>query len=316
MAVSSSSSGLRPASPPAAAKVAGLDLGLYAVTVFVWGTSWIALKLQVGVVAPEVSLLWRFALAAIIMAGLLALRRKPWRFDWRMHLRFMVMGACLFCFNFLFFYYSAETIPSGLLSVVFSTAAIVNLFLSALVQGTPLRRRMLLAAVLGSSGVACLFWPEIVDTSFDWAAFLGLLLCLLGVLCFSVGNIVSAETQAQGVPVLSANAWGMAYGCAILLLLSLLRDQAFIVETTLAYLASLGYLAIFASVIAFASYLTLVGRIGAGRAGYATVMFPVVALAISSFFEGYSWTWIAALGVVLALSGNLLILTGQRPKTA
>ncbi len=292
--------------------LAAVDLGLYGVTVFAWGASWIALKLQVGVVAPEISVLWRFAAGAIIMAAWLALRGKPWRFPLVAHLRFAAMGACLFCFNFLFFYYGAKSIPSGLMSVVFSTAAIVNLFLAALFLGAPLRPRTLLAAALGMAGVGCLFWPEIVGADLNWAAVGGLGYCFLGTLFFCVGNIVSLGTQARGIPVLSANAWGMAYGSAILAVLGLIRGQEFTVEPTASYLLALAYLAVIASVVAFASYLTLLGRIGAGRAGYVTVMFPLVALAISSVFEGYQWSPIAAFGAVLALSGNLLILTGPK----
>lgn len=289
-----------------------VDLGLYAGTVAVWGTSWIALKLQLGSVAVEVSAFWRFAGATLIMALWLALRGHPWRFRAALHLRFLAMGACLFSFNFLFFYYGAASLPSGLLSVVFSTASIVTLFLGALFLGQPLSRRALLAALLGAGGVGCLFWPEIVGTDLNWAAFEGLLFCLLGTLCFCVGNIVSAGTQRRGVPVLSANAWGMAYGASLLAGLALLLGRSFTMEASLDYLASLVYLAIFASVVAFACYLTLLGRIGAGRAAYVTVMFPIVALAISSLFEGYRWTWIAGIGVMLALAGNLLILTAAR----
>ncbi len=311
-APTTASSPLRPGR--SANALGAVDLGLYGVTVFAWGASWIALKLQVGVVAPEISVLWRFAAGAAIMAVWLALSGKPWRFSLKTHLRFAAMGACLFCFNFLFFYYGAKTIPSGLLSVVFSTAAIVNLFLAALFLGAPIGARTLFAAALGMAGVGCLFWPEIVGAELNWAAVGGLGYCLLGTLFFCVGNVVSAGTQQRGIPVLSANAWGMAYGSLILAVLGLVRGQDFIVEPTAAYLLSLAYLAVVASVVAFASYLTLLGRIGAGRAGYVTVMFPVVALAISSVFEGYSWSLVAGVGVVLALSGNLLILTG-RPKS-
>ncbi|MEO1190801.1 MAG: DMT family transporter [Pseudomonadota bacterium] len=297
---------------PGDTTIGGLDLGLYAITVFVWGTSWIALKLQLGVVAPEVSLAWRFGLAALIMAAILSIRRKPWRFAWRQHLRFAGMGACLFSLNFIFFYYAGTWLASGLLAVVFSLAALINLLIAAGLQGRVPSLRNLVAAVMGFAGVACLFWPEIVDTDMDLQALIGLLLCIAGTCFFCLGNLLSAGAQARGLPVLSANAWGMAYGCGLMALVSLVRGQPFILEPTVAYLGSLVYLAVFASVIAFASYLTLLGRIGAGRAGYATVLFPLVALAISSIFEGYSWTWIAAFGVALALGGNLLILTGRR----
>ena len=78
----------------------------------------------------------------------------------------------------------------------------------------------------------------------------------------------------------------MTYGCAVLLALNLLRGNAFIIEPTLKYVGSLLYLAVGASVLAFASYLTLLRRLGAARAGYATVLFPIVALAVSTADRG------------------------------
>jgi drug/metabolite transporter (DMT)-like permease len=64
--------------------------------------------------------------------------------------------------------------------------------------------------------------------------------------------------------------------------------------------------------MAFGAYLTLLGRIGADRAAYATVLFPLVALAISTVVEDYAWTPIALAGVALVLTGNLLVLLAAR----
>ncbi len=292
--------------------VAPLDIGLYLVTVLVWGCSWIALKWQLGVVAPEISVFWRFASAACLMVLWLIIRRAPWRFGLAIHLRFAAMGACLFCLNFLFFYVGGTQLASGLLSVVFSMAAVINLLMAALFLGSKLTARSLLAASMGVLGIACLFWPEIVGAELNWPALKALLLCLLGTTIFCIGNMVSTGLRTREVPLVSSVTWGMIYGATFLAIIGLVRGQDFIVEETARYLLSLAYLAIFASIVAFACYLTLLGRIGAGRAGYATVLFPIVAMAISSVLEGYTWTWIAALGVVLALSGNLLILTGAR----
>ena len=100
----------------------------------------------------------------------------------------------------------------------------------------------------------------------------------------------------------------MTYGVAALAAIVLVRGQPLIVEWTPRYLGATLYLALFASVVAFASYLTLLCRIGAARAGYATVLFPIVALAVSTLVEGYRWTLAAILGAALALAGNVLVL--------
>lgn len=292
-------------------RIDGSTLGLYAATVFLWGVSWIGIRAQLGVVAPEMSVLWRFLLAAALMwAWVLATGHKV-RFAASDHGRFVAVGACLFSCNFVSFYYGGLSIPSGLLSVVFSLASVFNLVLGFAVFRQRPEARVAAGGVIGVAGIAFLFWPEITGAGFNAAALKGLALCVMGTLFFCSGNMISTMVQRRGVPLLSATAWGMTYGCAVLLALNLGRGNAFIIEPTVKYVGSLLYLSVGASVLAFMAYLTLLRRLGAARAGYATVLFPIVALTVSTLIEGYAWTPLAVIGVVLALAGNVLAL--RRP---
>ncbi len=304
----------RPAPTAPAAGFSGGDLALYAATVFCWGTSWIALKAQVGVVAPEVSILWRFMLAALLMWGWVLARGERVRFSGAEHFRFAAAGLCLFSLNFTLFYYGALTIPSGLLAVVFSLASIFNLSLGAVLLRQRIEPRVALGGLVGFSGIGLLFWPEISGAGVHGGALTGLAFCVAGTLCFCLGNMVSTVIQRRGVALVSANTWAMTYGVAYLAVASLLRGHDFIIEPTAKYLVGLVWLAGPASVVAFACYLTLLRRIGAARAGYATVLFPIVALAISTVFEGYVWTGLAGLGAALALLGNVIVLTRPAAK--
>ena len=119
--------------------------------------------------------------------------------------------------------------------------------------------------------------------------------------------MASRRNGVSGTTPIIANVWGMGIGAGVLLLLALATRQQLVVPVDLTYLAALLYLAVFASVIGFTTYLMLVSQIGSAQAGYATVVFPVVALVISTFFEGYQWTSTAVLGVALALLGNLVM---------
>jgi drug/metabolite transporter (DMT)-like permease len=288
------------------------DCSLYVITCFVWGTSWLALRMQLGVVAPEISLVWRFALAGVLVFAWAALARKRLAFGWRDHVLFAAMGVFIFSTNFLLFYNGGLVINAGLLAVVFSLASIVNFLIGIAFLGQKPDARRIGGAVIGALGIGLLFWPEITGTTLNQEALVGLGLCILGTLSFCVGNVLSARAQRRGLPILSTNAWGMAYGVVWLLVLALAQGHAFIIEPTMAYLGSLFWLAVFSSVIAFWSYLTLLGRIGGARAAYATVIFPLIALASSTLFEGYQWTGFAVLGVALALIGNVLVLGGGK----
>jgi drug/metabolite transporter (DMT)-like permease len=290
-----------------AGHLAPADLGLYAVTVFVWGTSWIALKAQLGEVSPEVSTLWRFLLAAPLMWLWALARGDALAYPAADHRRFAAAGALMFSSNFVLFLYGGQYLPSGLLAVVFSLVSILNLILGAAFLGQPIVPRVAVGGVLGAAGIALLYSPQIAG-GVERGALVGLAFCLAGTLSFCAGNLVSTAIQRRGVPLLAATAWGMTYGVAALAAIVLVRGQPLIVAWTPSHLGATLYLALFASVVAFASYLTLLRRIGAARAGYATVLFPIVALAVSTLVEGYRWTLAAILGAALALAGNVLVL--------
>lgn len=288
------------------------NAGLYALAVLIWGTTWIALTYQVGVVAAEVSVAYRFLIAAAVVFLWAAVGRQRLAFPWRTHRLLVAMGLCMFSFNFYFFYLAAAYLTSGLLAVVFSLTAVLNIVNGRLLLGRRASPRTLVAALLGVAGIAALFWPEVERFELADSGTLGLVLSLAGTLCFSLGNIASARAQQQGLPVISCNAWGMAYGALAMLVLALAGGAPLAFDSALPYVVSLLYLAVCGSVIAFGAYLTLLGRIGADRAAYATVLFPLVALAISTVVEGYVWTPAALAGVALVLAGNLLVLLQPR----
>jgi drug/metabolite transporter (DMT)-like permease len=197
---------------------------------------------------------------------------------------------------------------SGLLSVVFSLASVINMLLAAFVLREAPSPRVLLGGLAGFAGVALMFYPEVARHGLSGDTLVGLALCIGGTLSFCCGNLLSAANQRRGLPIVSANAWGMLYGTLWSTLLAFLLRKPFIIEPTVSYLGSLVFLAIVSTVIAFAAYLTLLGRIGAARAGYSTVMFPVLALLISTALEGYVWTVFAVAGLALVALGNVLVI--------
>jgi drug/metabolite transporter (DMT)-like permease len=289
-----------------------IDYGLYALTVLAWSASWFAIALQVGTVPNEVNLVWRFAIATVLMFGWVVISRRRLAFAFTDHLRFVALGVLIFSSNFLFFYYGAGYLVSGLLSVVFSLASVINMLLGTVVMHERPSPRVLAGGLIGFAGIALMFWPEIAAHGISGGTMVGLLLCLAGTLCFCAGNHVSASGLRKGLPLVSMNAWGMLYGTLWSALLALLLGKPFIIEPTVAYVGSLLFLAVVSTVLAFAAYLTLLGRIGAARAGYATVMFPVFALLISTALEGYQWTIYAIAGLALVAAGNVLVIRAGR----
>ncbi|MDO8698250.1 MAG: DMT family transporter [Pseudomonas sp.] len=293
-----------------------MNLSLYVLTVLIWGTTWIAIKLQIGEVALAASITYRFALAALVLFALLLLSRRLQRLDRRAQLLCMAQGLCLFSLNFLCFYTASQWIPSGLIAVVFSTATLWNALSARLVFRRRLAANVLAGGGLGLLGLALLFWPELAGHSASPETWLGLALALLGTLCFAAGNLLSSLQQQAGFRPLSTNAWGMFYGALLLGGYCLLSGTPLNFEWNQRYVGSLLYLAIPGSVIGFTAYLTLVGRLGQERAAYCTVLFPLVALNISAVLEGYQWTPLALGGLVLVMLGNLLVFRQPKPQVA
>ena len=286
------------------------ELALFATVALVWGSSFLPLRLQLGEVAPEVSGVWRFAIASAAMFAWLSLAGHRLRFGVADHARFALLGALLFSFNFASAYYSGFYLTSGLIAVVFSMASVVNPLLAAAITRTVPEWRIVLGAMLGVAGVALLFGPELLAVEASSGTAVGLALGLLATVIFCTGNMFSARYQRDGLPILAANCWGMFYGAFWFALIAVVRGEAFTAEWNARYLLSIAWLALPSTVIGFAAYLTLLGRVGPGRASYSIVLVPVVALVVSTFFENYVWTLFALLGVAFVLAGNVIVLSG------
>lgn len=221
-----------------------MNLFLYFLTVVIWGTTWIAIKLQLGVVAIPVSIFYRFALAGLVLFAALLLTRKLQRLDRRGHALCLGQGLCLFCLNFLCFYTATQWIPSGLVSVVFSAATLWNALNARLWFGTRIAPRVMVAGVIGFTGLVLLFWPELAGQEASRETLLGLGFALLGTFCFSTGNMLSSLQQRAGIRPLTGNAYSMLYGAAVLLAGCLAAGVPFRFDTSAAYVGALLYLAI------------------------------------------------------------------------
>ena len=284
------------------------NTSLYAVTVLIWGSTWLAIEFQLGVVEPEVSIVYRYFIASFLLFFYCKIRKLNVLFNVKYHLWFALLGFFLFCLNYILAYRAQVHISSALAAILFSTMVWINILLSRLIFRTRAGLPVLFGAILGAGGVIVLFAPQISGVTLTDGVLYGSVLAFLGAWASSCGNMVSQLAQKRSLPVMQANAWGMFYGALLTATIAIIRGHPFNFDATFTYIASLVYLAVFGSVVAFGAYLTLLGRIGAHKAGYAAVMFPVVALILSILFEGLSLNFNILLGTALVLAGNVLVL--------
>jgi drug/metabolite transporter (DMT)-like permease len=284
------------------------NTALFIVCSAIWGSTWLAIKYQLGTVAPELSVAYRFGLAAIALFAWCALTRRSLRFSAGEHGYLAALGVTLMGLNYIGIYWSELFVTSGLVAVLFSTIVFMNPIGMRLAFGTPLSGRTLIAAMLGVGGVSLLFLPEFDQATRGGSAGFGVALALGATVMACFGNLIAIRNHNAGIPTFPGTAWGMAYGALTAAIAAVARGVPWTFDASPAYLSSLAYLALFGSVVAFGAYLTLLKRVGGGPAAFVNIATPVIALALSTLFEGYRWTWVSALGVVLAVAGNWLAL--------
>jgi drug/metabolite transporter (DMT)-like permease len=294
-----------------------MTLLLYAITVVIWGTTWYAMIFQLGEVAPAASLTYRYLIAGLVLlAGAWASGRRV-RLTGAEHLRCMVQGLLMFSFGYWLTYVAAQWLTTGIIALMFASASAVTMAMNAGLTRSLPPPRALTGAVLGVIGVGMVFWPEIAGMTADGPEARASLMVALSVVLFSAGGLVGARNQASGMPRFATIGWSMLYGAVVLAGLTLAQGEAFRFDWSAPYILSLLYLTLFGSVAVFVLYFEVIERIGAEKASYATVLFPLVALAVSTVAEDYHWPALALIGVPLALAGNALVLMrGRSPAAA
>lgn len=289
---------------------------LFAVCTAIWGSTWLAITWQLGVVAPEVSVVWRFALAALVLGGFCVATRRPLRFGAAAHRLFALQGTLMFGLNYVCVYWAEQHVVSGLVAVAFSTITFMSVFAQRVMYGTPVTPRALTGATLGVIGVTVLFLPELVAAHGDRDTVVGVFWAILGTVFATLGNMAAARVQQRGLAIIPTTAWGMLYGAMAAAVVVALMGVPWTFDPRQPYVASLVYLALLGSIAAFVSYLALMRMIGMARASYIGVSTPVLALALSAMMEGYHFTAFTFAGVALAVAGNLIVLRRTTPAIA
>lgn len=289
------------------------NLVLYCAAVLIWGSTWLVITFQLGRVPPEVSVAYRFALAGLLLFLWCRVRGLRLRFMAREHLWMALQGALLFGLNYVCIYFAEGRISSGLVAILFSLIVFFNIVGTRIFFSTLVKPATFLGAILGVTGVTLIFLRELGHPASGSGASIGIFCAVVGTLSASFGNMIAVRNQRHGLPVVQTNLFGMLYGALFVAGYAAAMGRQFLFDLSPAYLVSLGYLALFGSILAFGAFLTLVGRIGADRAGYTGATIPIVAVMLSVAFEGLRLQAGAVLGIALCLAGNVLVLRSRRP---
>ena len=280
----------------------------------IWGSTWIVIRDQLGSAAPQWSVAYRFLIATVAMVAVARWQGAPLRLPrgaWKIALLF---GISQFSINFNAVYLAERHITSGLVATVFALLLIPNSLLAWAWLGDRPNRRFILSSIPAIAGIVLLFVHEMrAHPSGAGDVLTGIGLTLAGLFGASFANVLQATPAAKRVPLPTMLAYGMAIGAAIDVLVALTVAGPPSFDPRPGYLAGLLYLAFAASALAFSLYIPVLRAIGPGRAAYSSVLVPIIAMTLSTLFEGYRWSPLAALGAALAIGGMLLAI-GGRPR--
>lgn len=295
---------------------------LFLIASLIWGSTFFAITLQLGDVAPAISVVYRFGLASIVLFVICLLRGDRLRLPWKSQYWMMLQGFATFALSYVCTYTSEQYLVSALVSVLFALMVFWNPILSRIAFGTPLTWATWCAATVAMCGVTLLFYHSIASAWLDILAggtghfLLGFTLALVATLASSAGNVVVIKVRQHSPNVMLTMAWSMAWGSAMVALWALATGQPWTLPSRPTYWAGLLYLAIFGSVIAFSAYFTLIARIGAQKAVYIGVVTPVISVLLSIQMEHYRPGPLEWVGMILCLSSVAWALKSPAPQAA
>ena len=283
----------------------------FAAVTLIWGSTWLVIRDQIGVVPPSWSVAYRFLIAGSVMALVCLVTGRSLKAAVPAHGFFLAMALFQFTLNFNFVYRAEAYVTSGLVAVAFALLVVPNAALAWVFLKQRITLRFAWGAALGIAGVSLLFWQEFGNVGAGGGVGIGLVLTLLGVISASVGNILQATKRGRSLDVMVTLAWSMLYGGLGNAVFAWAVSGPPTIETTPTYIAGVLYLALAASAIAFTLYYDMIRAVGPARAAYSSVVVPFVAMGLSTLFEGYRWSTLGFIGVGLAVAGLYIALRAR-----
>ncbi len=284
------------------------NLVLFITTLICWSPTWYLIKFQFGIVDSLISIFYRFFIASTIVFIFLILFKKKLLFNLYQHLRFLLLGVTLFSLNYIFFYLANTYLISGIVTIAFSTILIMNILGERIYFNIKSSKQTLMAAGFGIIGILIIFEKELLNFKIQDKTHIGIILSFIATFWASIGNLIHQKNAKDNIPFIQSIAYGMLYGSIFTLIVAKFRGAEIIFDNSVSYILSLLYLSIIGSVVAFYLYLKLLESIGSARAGYIGVIMPIIALIISTIFEGLQWSYNLIIGLPVLILGCVLIL--------
>tara|TARA_Y100001958_G_scaffold156291_1_gene148644 strand:+ start:846 stop:1718 length:873 start_codon:yes stop_codon:yes gene_type:complete len=280
---------------------------LYFGVILFWGSSWFAIKFQLGIVPETISIAYRFYIASFILIIFCFFSKITFNLRLNQIKWITLQGFFLFSLNYYFIYLGTNFVKTGLVAVIFSTVSIFVLINGIIFFKEKINNNVLLGALIGIFGLILIFNNELQLYEFNNELIIGIILCLIGTYFASIGMLISQRNHKNNIPLVQNNTLSMFIGATFVLVIANSTGNKIIFDFDIKYISSLFYLSIIGSVLGFGFYLKLLNNIGAGKASYVNVVTPILALFISTLYENYTWDILNSFGLILVIFGNIII---------
>ncbi|MGH6617876.1 DMT family transporter [Sphingomonas sp.] len=286
----------------------------FTIVTLIWGSTWLVIKYQLGIVPPSWSVTYRFLIAGAVMLTCAVFRRDTLRLDARGWAFAAALGLTQFCLNFNFVYRAEGYVTSGLVAVVFALMLVPNAVFARIFLGQRMGAQLLVGSGVAMAGIALLFVHEARSgVAGTHAALAGIGITLCGVLSASTANIMQGTQTAKHYPMMTMLGTAMLIGAGMDALFAWILSGPPVFDPRPAYILGLLYLGVVASAVAFTLYFGMLRVIGPAKAAYSGVIVPVIAMLLSTIFEGYRWSLLAGAGAALVMIGLVIALKARRP---
>lgn len=287
----------------------------FLIIALIWGSTWLVIADQIHDVPPSWSVAWRFVIAAPAMFLVALAMKRSLRLGAAGHWLALAVGVTQFAGNYNFVYRAEQYLTSGIVAVMMGLLIVPNAILARIWLKQPATPRFALGSLIAIAGIGLLLLHEARMANIGGHVAFGVVLALSGMLCASVANVIQANDTGKSLPMVSLLAWAMLYGAVINIIVALALAGPPVVPARPGYWLGTAYLAIAGSVVTFPLYFNLIREIGAGRAAYNGVAVIVIAMLLSTLFEGYRWSPLAIAGALLATAGLVVALRARNPVT-
>jgi drug/metabolite transporter (DMT)-like permease len=286
----------------------------FAIVTLLWGSTWFVIRGQLGEVPVSWSVCYRFLTAALTMFAVAFVTRTRLRISAREHGLLVLMGVSIFCLNFNFVYQAEAHVTSGIVAVVFALLLVYNAVAGWVFLGQPLSRPFLVGSGVAMAGIGLLFEHELRgSTRSPHETAVGIGFVLLALVFASISNVMQSTQRMRAIPMPAMLAWGMTWGALANAIFAFATSGPPRVLLTPVYIGGVLYLGVLASALAFTLYFGMIRQIGPARGGYVNVLTPVLAMLLSTIFEGYVWSVEAAAGGLLVLAGLVVAMRARSP---